>query len=121
MGYAMPGTVLAIGVVIPLTSADFTLNALLGRLGLAEPGLILMGSLFALISAYVVRFIAMALGAIESSYGRISPSLDMANRALGQGPASLLWRVHLPLLRRRPPPAWQSLAPRRQTPRRSRG
>ncbi len=100
MGYAMPGTVLAIGIVIPLTSADFTLNALLGGLGLAEPGLILMGSLFALISAYVVRFIAMALGAIESSYGRISPSLDMASRALGQGPASLLWRVHLPLLRR---------------------
>ncbi len=100
MGYAMPGTVLAIGVLIPLTATDFGLNALLASLGLAEPGLILTGSLFALIAAYVVRFIAMALGALESSYGRISPSLDMAGRALGHGPASLLWRVHLPLLRR---------------------
>ena len=100
MGYAMPGTVLAIGILIPLTATDFALNDLLASLGLAEPGLILTGSLFALITAYVVRFIAMALGAIESSYGRISPSLDMASRTLGHGPGSLLWRVHRPLLRR---------------------
>lgn len=100
LGYAMPGTVLAIGILIPLTATDFGINALLAGFGLAEPGLILTGSLFALIAAYVVRFIVMALGAMESSYGRISPSLDMAGRALGHGPASLLWRVHLPLLRR---------------------
>ena len=99
-GYAMPGTVLAIGILIPLTATDFGLNALLAGVGQPEPGLILTGSLFALIAAYVVRFIAMALGAIESSYGRIPPSLDMASRALGHGPDSLLWRVHLPLLRR---------------------
>ena len=100
LGYAMPGTVLAIGILIPLTATDFGLNALLAGLGQPEPGLILTGSLFALIAAYVVRFIAMALGAIESSYGRIPPSLDMASRALGHGANSLLWRVHLPLLRR---------------------
>lgn len=99
-GYAMPGTVLAIGVLIPLTSLDFLINDILAALGLAEPGLIFTGTLLALIFAYVVRFIAVALGAIESSLAKVPPSLDMVTRTLGEGPGGLLRRVHLPLVRK---------------------
>lgn len=99
-GYAVPGTVLAIGVLGPLTGLDFWLNDLWRWLGLAPPGLLLTGSLLALVFAYVVRFVAVALGAIESSLAKVPPSLDMVTRTLGEGPAGLLRRIHLPLIRK---------------------
>ncbi|AEG12839.1 ABC-type transporter, integral membrane subunit [Shewanella baltica OS183] len=97
-GYALPGTVLAIGVLVPLTMLDFAINDLADLLGLNGPGLILTGSVVALIFAFCVRFVAIAIGSVESSYKRISPSLDMVSLTMGQGPRQLLQRVHLPLL-----------------------
>lgn len=97
-GYALPGTVLAIGVLVPLTMLDFAINDLADLLGLNGPGLILTGSVVALIFAFCVRFVAIAIGSLESSYKRISPSLDMVSLTMGQSPRQLLQRVHLPLL-----------------------
>lgn len=97
-GYALPGTVLAIGVLVPLTMLDFAINDLADLVGIAGPGLILTGSVIALIFAFCVRFVAIAIGSVESSYKRISPSLDMVSLTMGQTPRQLLRRVHLPLL-----------------------
>lgn len=100
MGYAMPGTVLAIGVLVPLTALDFAINDLAEWLGRQGPGLLLTGTLTAIVFGYLVRFVAIAIGSVESSMGKISPSLDMATRSLGQGDGAMLRRVHLPLVRR---------------------
>ncbi|MFQ1593863.1 ABC transporter permease [Aeromonas veronii] len=100
MGYAMPGTVLAIGVLVPLTALDFAINDLAEWLGRQGPGLLLTGTITAIVFGYLVRFVAIAIGSVESSMGKISPSLDMAARSLGQGDGAMLWRVHLPLVRR---------------------
>lgn len=97
-GYALPGTVLAIGVLVPLTLLDFAINDIADWLGMAGPGLLLTGSTVALVFAFCVRFVAIAIGSVESSYKRISPSLDMVSLTLGQSPRRLLQRVHLPLL-----------------------
>ncbi|WP_088870174.1 ABC transporter permease [Aeromonas veronii] len=100
MGYAMPGTVLAIGVLVPLTALDFAINDLAEWLGRQGPGLLLTGTITAIVFGYLVRFVAIAIGSVESSMGKISPSLDMAARSLGLGDGGMLRRVHLPLVRR---------------------
>ncbi|MFB2681561.1 ABC transporter permease [Shewanella mangrovisoli] len=97
-GYALPGTVLAIGVLVPLTLLDFAINDVADWLGMTGPGLLLTGSTVALVFAFCVRFVAIAIGSVETSYKRISPSLDMVSLTLGQSPRRLLQRVHLPLL-----------------------
>ncbi|MFI3245377.1 MAG: iron ABC transporter permease [Ferrimonas sp.] len=97
-GYAMPGTVLAIGVVIPLTWLDFQLNAALVWFGFGAIGLWFSGSMVALLFAYVVRFLAIALGGVESAYKRLAPQLDMAAATLGAPPTAVFYRVHIPLL-----------------------
>ncbi|WP_028772558.1 ABC transporter permease [Shewanella waksmanii] len=99
-GYALPGTVLAIGILVPLTYADFAINDIYAYFDQRGPGLILSGSVFALIAAFCIRFSAIAIGSIENSYKRVSPSLDMAAITMGMKPRILMWRVHLPLLRK---------------------
>ncbi|WP_298443165.1 iron ABC transporter permease [uncultured Ferrimonas sp.] len=99
-GYALPGTVLAIGVLIPLTWLDYRINDVAQWLAQPLPGLVLSGSMVALLFGYTVRFLAVALGSVEASYKRINPSLDMAAATMGCGPGATLKRVHLPLLRR---------------------
>lgn len=98
-GYALPGTVLAIAVLLPLTMLDDRLNVWLEPLGFS-PGLLLSGTLFAITFAYVVRFYAIAHGAVEASFMRISPSLDMASQSMGKSQGQTLRKVHIPLLRR---------------------
>jgi len=98
LGYAIPGTVLAIGLLYPLAAFDNRVDAALRATFGISSGLLLSGSLFAIALAYVIRFLAVALGQIESGLERISPSLDAAARTLGEGALSTLWRVHLPLL-----------------------
>ena len=98
-GYALPGTVLAIAVLLPLTILDERLNIWLEPLGFS-PGLLLSGTLFAITFAYVVRFYAIAHGAVEASFMRISPSLDMASQSMGKSQGQTLRNVHIPLLRR---------------------
>ncbi|MCL1037119.1 iron ABC transporter permease [Shewanella submarina] len=99
-GYALPGTVLAIGVLAPLTLADFAVNDLYALFEQRGPGLIFTGTLFALVFAFCIRFSAIAIGSLESSYKRISPSMDMAAVTMGEKPMGLLSRVHLPLLKK---------------------
>ena len=97
-GYAVPGTVLAIGLLIPLAAFDNRIDAVLrATLGIST-GLLLSGSLFAITLAYVIRFLAVALAQVEAGLERVSPSLDAAARTLGESALSTLWRVHLPLL-----------------------
>jgi len=98
-GYALPGTVLAIAVLLPLTLLENTINRILTPYDL-DIGLLLTGSLLTIIFAYIVRFYAVAHGAIESSFSRISPSLDMASQSMGKNQGRTLRLVHLPLLRR---------------------
>lgn len=99
IGYAAPGAVLAVGILLPLAAfdnalADFTL-ALTGF----DPGLILTGSSFALILAYFVRFFAIGQGAADAALERVSPSLGMAARSLGRQQGQVLREVYLPLIK----------------------
>lgn len=100
MGYAVPGTILAIGVMIPLTVMDHSINDLAKWLDWGRPGLLFSGTVFALVFAFVVRFSAVAIGSIESSLAKVSPSLDMASKTMGCGAMAMLRRVHFPLIRR---------------------
>ena len=99
MGYALPGAVIAVGVLLPLAWADHALVPSLERV-LGRPlGLLLTGSAAGLVLAYVVRFLAVGLQTVDASLGKIPPSLDDAARVLGARAGSALRRVHLPLMR----------------------
>ena len=99
-GYALPGTVLAIGVLIPLSLFDHGINDFLNSLGIDGPGLILSGTVFAIAAGYIVRFCAIAIGSVESSLNKISPSIDMVTMTLGKSPLAMLFKVHLPLIKK---------------------
>lgn len=97
LGYAVPGTVIAVGALIPLTAIDHALIAWLRPHGI-NPGLALTGTGAALIFAYLARFLTVALNAVDAGLARIRPSLDEAARSLGASQMRLLFGVHLPLL-----------------------
>jgi len=99
LGYGLPGTVLALGVLTPLAGFDNRLDGWARELFGFGTGLLLTGSIAALCFAYVVRFLALAFGAIEAGLERVTPSIDGAARTLGSGPWRVLARVHAPLLR----------------------
>lgn len=99
-GYAIPGTVLAIGLLIPLTFADHQLHRFTNWLSLPSLGLVFSGSIFALITAYVIRFSAMSIGSIETALNKIPPSLDMAGKTLGHSNFSVWQKIHFPLLKK---------------------
>jgi iron(III) transport system permease protein len=99
LGYAVPGSVIAVGVLIPVTRLDNWLAAQWLAVFDSNPGLILTGSIAALVYAYLVRVMAVALQTVESGLVKITPSMDAAARSLGASPALTLWRVHLPMLR----------------------
>ena len=98
LGYAIPGTVLALGLLIPLAGLDNLVDQIMRTTFGISTGLLLSGTVFALVLAYTVRFLAVSLGSIESGLEQISPNLDAASRALGDSAMSTLRRVHLPLL-----------------------
>jgi len=99
LGYALPGSVIAVGVLIPVTRLDHAVAALL-REGLGvEVGLLWTGTIAALVYACVVRYLTAALQAMDAGLARITPRMEQAARTLGHTPAQTLWRVHLPLLR----------------------
>ncbi|CAM3905840.1 Molybdenum transport system permease protein ModB [Vibrio aerogenes CECT 7868] len=100
LGYAVPGTVLAIGVLAPVLTLDHWINDIAKLMAWQPPGLVLSGSAFALIFAMVVRFTAVATGSIESNLSKVPPSMDMAGRVMGCSVRHMLWRIHLPLVRR---------------------
>jgi iron(III) transport system permease protein len=99
LGYAVPGSVIAVGVLIPVTRLDHWLAARWLEWFGANPGLLLTGGVAALIYAYLARFLAIALHTVESGLGRVTPSMDAAAKSLGCTPTETLRRVHVPLLR----------------------
>lgn len=99
LGYALPGTVLAIGLLYPVMLADHAASWSLEMLGFPTATLILMGSPLVLACAYVIRFLAISIGSIEAGLARIPASIEQAARLLGEGVNGTLRRVHLPLLR----------------------
>lgn len=98
-GYAIPGTVLAMAMMSTFAPVDHFINAVAQFLGFSAPGLILSGSIFAIIFAYVVRFCAIANGTINSGIKHIPSSLDFAPATLGVSLKGTLVKVHLPLLK----------------------
>jgi iron(III) transport system permease protein len=99
LGYAVPGTVIAIGVMLPFAWFDNTLDAFMRDRFDISTGLLLSGTLVALLFAYVVRFLAVSLQTVEAGLGKIKPSMDDAARSLGMRPLGTLTRVHLPIMR----------------------
>ena len=99
MGYAIPGTVIAVGVIIPFAAFDNTLDSFMREQFGISTGLLLSGTVAALIFAYLVRFLAVSLNTVEAGLGRVRPSMDDAARSMGLSPKTTLRRVHLPLIR----------------------
>lgn len=99
LGYALPGTVLAIGMLPIITGFEMAVDSAAARLLGISTGLFLLGSGAAIVYAYTVRFLAVSIGSIEAGFSRISPSIDAASRSLGQTVGGTLWRIHIPLLR----------------------
>lgn len=98
MGYAIPGSVIAVGILIPVAGLDNLIDSWMRATFNVATGLLLSGTIISLIFAYLVRFLAVAFGSIESSLNKIAPSLDDASRSLGYGSTSTLWKVHTPLM-----------------------
>lgn len=99
MGYAIPGSVIAVGILIPLGWLDERVHVFMRDTFGVTPGLILTGSVAALIYAYVTRFLSVSYNAVEASLGRVTTSMDAASRTLGHSAGSTLRRVHAPMMR----------------------
>ncbi|MCP5206879.1 MAG: iron ABC transporter permease [Hahellaceae bacterium] len=98
LGYALPGAVLAIGVIIPLAATDNFIDDIFRDYFGLSTGLILSGSIFALIYAYSIRFLAVSSGAVESSLEKVTPNMDLVARSLGYTQSQTLLKVHLPII-----------------------
>jgi iron(III) transport system permease protein len=99
MGYALPGTIIAIGVIVPFSWLDHKLIYFAKTWFDVDLNLIFSGTLVAVLFAYTVRFLAVSFGAIDSGLQKIKPNLDNAGQSLGQRPSKILKLIHLPLLR----------------------
>jgi len=100
LGYAVPGTVLAIGIIIPFAAFDNLVDGAMREYFQFSSGLILSGTAFAIIFSYSVRFLAVSSGSIESSLNKVTPNMDMASRSLGYSHFQTLIKVHLPIIKR---------------------
>ncbi len=98
MGYAIPGSVIAVGILIPLGNFDNSLDSWMSNNFGISTGLLLSGTIIALIYAYLVRFLAVSFNTTESSLGKIRPNLDDASRSLGYGAFNTLVKIHTPLM-----------------------
>jgi len=98
-GYAIPGAILAIGILIPLAAFDHFINDVVNAITGVNTGLLLSGSIIALLYAYLVRFMAISLGTIEAGFEKISPNLDGAARTLGQNSLGAFKMVLMPIMR----------------------
>lgn len=99
LGYAVPGSVIAVGVLIPVTRLDHAIASLWQGMSGVHPGLVLTGGIAALVYAYLARFLSIALQTVEAGIGQITTSMDDAARSLGCGTGETLRRVHVPILR----------------------
>ena len=98
LGYAIPGTVIAVGVLIPFAWFDNTLDAWMREHFDIATGLLLSGTLIAVVFAYLVRFLPVALNTLDAGLGKIKPTMDDVGRSMGLNPLQILRRVHVPLL-----------------------
>ncbi|MEK7259219.1 MAG: iron ABC transporter permease [Pseudomonadota bacterium] len=98
LGYAIPGTVIAVGVLIPFAWFDNTLDAWMREHFDIATGLLLSGTLIAVVFAYLVRFLPVALNTLDAGLGKIKPTMDDVGRSMGLSPLQILRRVHVPLL-----------------------
>src|SRR3546814_15034279 len=96
MGYAIPGTIIAVGVLVPFAAFDNALDAWLRTHAGVSSGLLLTGSIAALVVAYLVRFLAVSLNTLEAGLGKSRPSMDAAARSPGPRPHAMLARVPPP-------------------------
>lgn len=99
LGYAIPGTVLAVGLLSPLAAFDNSIDAFMRQSFGVSTGLLISGSGAALVLAYAIRFLAISINGIEAGYAKIPVSIDHAARSLGETSAGTMRRVHLPMLR----------------------
>ena len=99
LGYAIPGGVIAVGTLVPLAALDKTVAGFLERHFGLSVGLLLTGSIAALIYAYLVRFLAVSANTVEASLAKVTPSMEAAARTLGLGTLATLRRVHAPIIR----------------------
>ena len=98
MGYAVPGAVIAVGILIPVVKLDRGLSSWINSVTGSSVGLLLSGTITALIFAYLVRFLAVALSTLESGLAKIRPTIDDAARSLGCSPTKTLLKIHTPLM-----------------------
>ncbi|MHA6263078.1 ABC transporter permease [Arenibacterium sp. CAU 1754] len=98
LGYAVPGGVIAVGLMVPFAAFDNALDAWMRETFDISTGLLITGSIWLLVAAYMVRFLAAALGAYEGGQSTVHANMDAAARSLGQTPMGTLRRVHLPIL-----------------------
>lgn len=98
MGYAIPGSVIAVGILIPMGRLDNAIDSIMRSLFGISTGLLFSGTIIALLFAYLVRFLAVSFSAVESSLSKIKPSLDDASRSLGHSPTSTLIQIHAPMM-----------------------
>jgi iron(III) transport system permease protein len=99
LGYALPGAVLAVGFFVPVAWLDNALIASIKNITGVETKVFLQGTLSIMLTAYLVRFLAVGFNSVDAAMQRITPSIDDAARSLGLTPRSMLARVHLPMLR----------------------
>ncbi|MGV6848630.1 MAG: ABC transporter permease [Marinibacterium sp.] len=98
LGYAVPGGVIAVGLLVPFAGIDNAVDAFMRKTFDVSTGLLITGSIWLMVAAYMVRFLAAALGAYEGGQSTVHANMDAAARSLGQTPLGTLRRVHLPLL-----------------------
>ena len=98
LGYALPGAVVAVGILIPLATFDNALDGMLKNAIGIGTGLLLTGSVFALLYGYLVRYFAVAYQSVEAGLSRITPTMDASARSLGSSTFDTFVRVHLPIL-----------------------
>jgi iron(III) transport system permease protein len=98
LGYAVPGGVIAVGLMVPFAAFDNALDAWMRETFDISTGLLITGSIWLLVAAYMVRFLAAALGAYEGGQAMVHDNMDAASRSLGTTPIGTLRRVHLPIL-----------------------
>jgi len=99
MGYAVPGTVIAVGVMLPFSWLDNRIDDSMRELFGISTGLLFSGTLFILLFAYTIRFLTVSLQSVDSGLARITPNMDNAARSLGCSPGGVLSRIHLPIMR----------------------
>jgi iron(III) transport system permease protein len=99
LGYAVPGGVIAVGLLVPFAAFDNALDAWMRATFDISTGLLLTGSIWVLIGAYMIRFMAAAIGAYEGGIAVLSLNVDAAARVLGSGASGIIRRVHMPILR----------------------